>query len=146
VTPADGARVVRVDDVPVDLVLRSQEHLEELLREMQIITIGMQTATTADNPTGRVGRLVGEALERLEAARALTHEQARAVADAGGALVSLELSLPEGAAEDIRRLTELLEEADRLCEEGALITLASPPEVRSFRRDMAERLIRQLER
>ena len=143
-TAADGTRVIRLDAVPVALVLRSQDHLDELVRELQIIAIGVATATTDEPSPGRLASLVSEALERLDTMRAMTREQVRAAAEAGSETVALEITIPEGAAADIHQLVDLLDEADRLCEEGALLTLASPPEVRAFRREMAEQLVRQL--
>ena len=141
---ADGL-VVRLEKLPVALVLRAQEHIDELVRELQIITIGVQMATTDGPPAGRLGALVTEALDRLETVRALTRQQVRAAADDGRETVALEITVPRRAAGDISALMDLLDEADRLCDEGELLTLASPPDVRAFRRRVADQVLRQLE-
>lgn len=139
-------RSVRVEGVPVDLAVRSQEHMEELVRELQIIAIGIETGSTTDEPPARVARLISELLERHAAVRSANREVLREAALGGIGEVALEMELPVAAADDIRQLLLLLDQADRLCEEGALLTLASPPEVREFRRRAAEQLLDQLER
>lgn len=139
-------RSVRVEGVSVDLAMRSQEHMEELVRELQIIAIGMETDSATGEPPVRVAGLISELLERYAAVRSANREVLRGAADAGVGEVTLEMELPVDAAEDVRQLLVLLDRADRLCEEGALLTLASPPEVRQFRRRVAEQLLEQLDR
>ena len=51
---------------------------------------------------------------------------------------------PREAGESVLQLQELVTEADRLCEQEQLLTLASPPELRELRAWMAHEVSGQL--
>lgn len=129
--------------VPVDLHLRSVQHISDLRHELLIVRAGEETGQRdhdsrlakllddidPDGVSGAAGRT------QSEAARA----EGRATID-----LELELELPADAASACVRMVAALEEADELCRELELLTLAAPPEVAAFRRWVAAELVGQL--
>ena len=62
----------------------------------------------------------------------------------GERTVDLETKVPPAAAGAALDYLELLERADELCRAGVLLTSEPPPEVKSLRRWLVERMVAQL--
>lgn len=132
--------------VPVRLFLESQDHQHDLIRELQLIDIGARFDVATTAVSKRLGNLIGDILSRYAAVRSATRAQATAALERGEEFVDLEVPVEEGMAEALREWLALLEEADRLCEGGELLLLASRPEVRDLRRRYVEEITARLER
>lgn len=135
-----GWRLVRLAACPVEPSIRQDQHLDELVRELQLL------ASDRDNPASLA--LVAElqtvlttpAHARLTGRRMA--EQARAD---GLDHVDVEMAMPHEFAALMRRLHAAVHRADELCEENQLLAVASPPEIRELREWMAHEILVQLE-
>lgn len=146
-TPADGTLppgwvAVRLAGCPVDLSLRQDQHLDDLVRELTLMS-----ADHHNNPAS------AELAKRLEAilrapahARLAGRRQARLARSRGERLVDVEMAMPREFSADVRQLHEAVTEADVHCEEQRLLTLTSPSDLRELRLWMTEEIIAQAER
>lgn len=138
--PADLV-TVRLLDVPVDLRLRSEQHGNELVREMTLLT--MRPDMQADVPE-RLCKVANQLKDQygpqVEASAAITHQ---AAAEGRSTIPELVYELPPSVTEFVRQLDLLLREVDEFCSAGEhLLTLATPPDVAAYR----EWTIREVER
>ncbi len=128
---------VCLEGVPLALLSASREHRDDLARELVLMSIDHDDA--ADLPDRLV--VLGDRLSR-EIDVVLAQ-----MADAdqrGESSVDLLIEISPDAAKVIAEVVDLLEEADRFCAEGALLTLAASDEVRAFRRWCATEIATQL--
>lgn len=142
-TPAalpEGWTMVRLAGCPVVLSLRQDEHLDELVRELQLI--GGDLARPRSHAIARQlqGLLTGPAHARHTGRRI-----AQEAAAAGLEQIDIDMAMPREYSAEVQRLNAAVQEADLLCEEMELLTLASSPELRLLRRWMTEQLTDQIE-
>ena len=135
----DGWTVVRLADCPVRLSLRQDEHLDELVRELQLLN-------AHDAPRSR--EIAGE-IQGLLAAPAHARHTGRRIARiaerAGREHVDVDMALPGEASQMVRGLQAAVAAADQLCLERRLLTLASSEELTALRRWMTEEIVAQVE-
>ncbi len=122
---------VCLERVPLALYRASQEHREGLIREFVLMTLDDADATGVP---ARLVALSEELADRFAGETALLEAQVDEAEQRGEATVDLSMELPPEALDVLDRVVELLEEADRYCAEGALLTLAASDQVRAFRR------------
>jgi hypothetical protein len=134
---------VRLLRIPVDLMARSNQHQQELLREFTLIQLS-DKAAKADVPV-RLVEVIERYRQEFAKLSVRTRGQFAAARERGELYVDLELDLPRGAPQAARELRELFDEADEFCRRGDLITLATPPEFAAFRRWFLDEIIRQFE-
>lgn len=140
----DITETVVLPAVPVRLLLESQDHQHDLIRELRLIDLGERfDVTSADSPLD-LARMINEILVRYGHVRAATREQAVAALNEGKEVVDLKVPVRHGMADALRRWLQLLEEADRFCDQGDLLTLAAPLAVRELRRWYVEQLTGRL--
>jgi hypothetical protein len=132
---------VRLLRFPLPLWARSQEHVDELLREFALI------AESEDHQSvpRRLLALIAE-LTASYAGISSSPEQHRDDALARGETVTdLLYHVPAGASEAIRHLGEMLDLADEYCRQGShLLTLQTPADQLAFRRWFLDEFIVQL--
>jgi hypothetical protein len=131
VTDAELAEV-HVLRFPLALWQRSQEHVDELLREFALVAQGEE-----DHPS--VPRRLLDLIADLTATYAGISAQPEEARDQailrGLAETDLVYRVPVGVTDAIRQLGEMLEEADAYCRQGShLLTLQTPPDQLRFRR------------
>lgn len=136
-----GWALVRLVECPVALSLRQDSHLDELVRELQLLAVDEHNSESAAIAEEIQGLLVSPAHARLTGRRAA--EQAR---DDGLESVDVEMAMPREFGQLVEQLQRAVARADRLCEEGRLLTLASPPELRALRAWMAHEVLGQTSR
>lgn len=136
---------MRIDDVPVRLFLESQDHQDDLIRELKLIEISDHSDGSTAEVSHRLARLIGDILSRYQPVRRITREQAMAALDRGDDVVSLDVPVFPGMADALREWLRLLEEADAVCGHGELLLLATRPEVRDLRRRYVAELVKRLE-
>jgi anti-sigma regulatory factor (Ser/Thr protein kinase) len=135
-----GWAMVRLQGCPVHLSLRQDRHLDELVRELQLID------ADRDNPRSRVlaaqlqGLMSGPAHARHTGRR--TAEQAAAE---GKGYIDIDMAMPREFSSAVQALHSAVKAADVLCEEMRLLTLASAPELRALRQWMTEQLVSQID-
>ena len=137
-TLPEGWGRVRMLGCPVELSLRQDRHLDELVRELQLISID-------DNPASR--RLAAQLQDLLRGPAAARHtgrRVAQEAAAAGQESIDIEMAMPREFSAEVEKLQEAVQHADRLCEEMQLLTLASTPDLRALRGWMTEQVAHQL--
>jgi hypothetical protein len=147
VTDGDDAAPasLRLDDVPVRAFLESQDHQEDLVRELQLIRIGEREHGMAEPPQ-ELARLVSAILQRYSDVRTSTRAQAAAALKRGETACTLDVPVRAGMADALREWLRLLEAADAICEQGdAMLLTASRPDVRELRRWYVRELTQRLE-
>jgi len=133
-----GWALVRLVQCPVALSLRQDSHLDELVRELQLLGIDDGNRESAAIAEEIQGLLVSPTHARIAGRRAA--EQAR---DQHREVVDVEMAMPREFGALVEQLQGAVARADRLCEEGRLLTLASPPELRTLRAWMAHEVLGQ---
>lgn len=121
---------VRLLGAPVRLWERSREYHEGLTREFALLALG--------DPESRhvPARLLNLVSDVSREYGAFTHDAEAQLARArsvGSVTVDLEYHVPPGVVPHARALMELLDQADRFCAAGDLLTLTTPEAVRAFR-------------
>lgn len=135
---------VRLLNVPTELVIRNRRHLDDLLHELQIMQAGVESGEAQPGP--RLAALMVEILDAYSPARDLVREQAERAWAEGRQTIDIDLEVPPPMAGAAVRLVELLEQADRMCHELQLLTMAAPPEVAALRRWVGAQIVAQLDR
>lgn len=136
-----GWALVRLVQCPVTLSLRQDSHLDELVRELQLLSVDEHNHESAAIAEEIQGLLASPAHARLTGRRAA--EQAR---DDHLEAVDVEMAMPREFGVLVEQLQRAVARADRLCEEGRLLTLASPPELRELRAWMTHEVTGQASR
>lgn len=126
--------VVVLEGVPVELFLESQDHQHDLIRELVLVDLGVRTAVAELALPQRVTALIADILHDYRDVRSQTRDQALAARERGEATTTLHVPVRPGLVDALRRWLRLVEEADRCCDEGALLTLPASPEIRTLRR------------
>jgi hypothetical protein len=131
--------------IPVAIWARTQEHIDELLREFTLIAA--QLRDHRENPDVPV-RLIELVKHLTDEYGGLNTDQENRLADAaqeGLGELDLVYHVPPEATEACIRLQDMLDEADAYCTQGEhLLTLATPPELNRFRRWFLDEFINQL--
>jgi anti-sigma regulatory factor (Ser/Thr protein kinase) len=140
---AAGLRTVRFPAVPVDGYLALQAHNDALFRELELISIELETAGPA-RVAPPVAELVGQLYSRFRGQRDSYRDVVAAAQVRGEPTVDLETKVPPAAAGAALEYLELLERADELCRDGVLLTPEPPAEVKTLRRWFVEEMVAQL--
>jgi hypothetical protein len=137
----DGWKTMRIPQVPVRLTLRLDQHLDDLVRELQLIDTDRE-----HSPPREVARLIHGLVTGPAWARHTGRRIALDAAAAGLEYVDIEMSAPRAMSPGVTQLLEAAREADRLCEKYGLLTLAATPEMDRLREYFTEMMVGQLER
>jgi anti-sigma regulatory factor (Ser/Thr protein kinase) len=141
---ADGElRTVRFRDVPVEGYLALQAHNDALFRELELISIELETGGAA-RIAPPVAELVDQLYWRFRNQRDSYRDVVASALARGEPTVDLETKVPASAAGAALGYLELLERADELCRAGVLLTSEPPAEVKALRRWFVEQMVAQL--
>jgi hypothetical protein len=136
-----GWVMVRLAQCPVGLSLQQDRHLDELVRELQLLSVDRGSAHSAALADEIRGLLVSPTHARLTGRRAA--ERAR---DEGKEVVDVDMAMPREFSSLVEQLQVVVARADQLCRDGQLLTLASPPEVQELRAWMTHEIVAQATR
>lgn len=141
---SDDVVEVRMLNLPVPAYALAQEHLEDLLREFELITQSAGPDLDGSVPA-RLVALVDE-LETTYRATTLAQDMrlVQAVEAGEREIDELVFWLPHQAAWDSSRLGHLLDDADDYCVAENLLTPGSPAEAKRFRDWYLGEIIRQI--
>ncbi len=139
VLPADWARV-RMVQCPVQLALRIDQRLDDLVRELQLID-----SEEGSTPPRELGLLIERLVTRPAFARHMGRRIALDAAAAGLEYVDIEMTLPRAMAPGVGELLAADNLADEICETHQLLTPRSTPEMVSLRTWMTECIMTQAE-
>lgn len=134
---------VRLRQVPVDLWTRARAHQEAVRREFDLMR--------ASEPAGSVPHRLLALLEDLDTRFGDVGESSRqeleAAADRGEEYADVVFEGPPAAAVAARELAAMLSEVDEFCRAGDhLMTVATPPDLVSFREWFLDEFTRQIDR
>jgi hypothetical protein len=133
--PAEELVEVVLVGVPLELHQRSQEHGDELVRELSLISEQMRADGDVHSLPPRLVGLIGELTGRYGAFTAEAEERLEQAYSQGRSSVDLVFRVPDSVASASRHLAQILDEADEYCRAGRhLLTLASPAELVRYRR------------
>ncbi len=127
--------------LPVNVQLRSIQHISDLRHELLIVRSGEEAGRVGHDP--RLGKLLDD-IDPDGIVGAAGRAQTEAAKADGLDEIDVELDLSPETAPSYERMVAALEEADDLCRELELLTLAAPPEVADFRRWAAAEIVGQL--
>ncbi len=135
-----GWVLVRLEGCPVQLSLRQDDHLDELIRELQLMAGDRPNPRSAALASRLQGLLVSPAHARYTGRRI-----AERAAAAGREFVDIDMAMPREFSDQATKLKAAIEAADALCEELQLLTLASSDDLRKLRAWMSEQIVCQIE-
>ena len=144
--PSTDGRVryrVELGDVPTDLLIAAKAHVDSLIRELTLSSVGAASGVSASLPTHLV-ELIHSVVTEFSEARDSIKRQALAAAERGDPRTTLSLSLPVDAADSGERYLAALTEADSHALASRLLTLAAPPQHQAFRRWYVTSLVQLL--
>jgi len=122
---------VRLVAFPLRLWQQSQEHVDELLREFALIAQGDEQHLSVPR---RLVDLVAEVTAAYAGISSGTERERDDAIHMGMREITLVYWVPPGVCNAIRRLGDMLEEADEYCRGGEqLLTLQTPPDQLLFR-------------
>lgn len=135
--PKDWKLVV-VPDAPVGLSIRIDNHIDEVIRELQLID------SSPGSPTAEQARLIQE-LVSVPFARHTGRAQALDAADRGQTHVDIRLPMPRQASPSVRALLDTMREADQLCRDHQLLAVPATEEMDLLREWFTHNMVTQLE-
>ncbi len=133
---------VDLGEVPTALLLEAKAHVDNLVRELTLAAAGAE-AGAARLPDHIVGLLDG-VVHRFATTRAAVKQAALSAAARGEPVTRLVLTLPASAVDASEEYLDALDRADRYACAARLLTLATPPTHRVFRRWYVEALTGEL--
>jgi anti-sigma regulatory factor (Ser/Thr protein kinase) len=139
----EGLHTVRFPGVPVAGYLALQAHNDALFRELELISIELESGGAA-RVAPPLADLVGQLYWRFRGQRDSYRDVVAAALARGEPTVDLETKVPRSAAGSARGYLELLERADELCRAGVLLTPEPPARVKDLRRWFVEEMVAQL--
>lgn len=131
---------VRILGLPLDVMQRSSEHTDELLREFALIR-----EEGSEHVPARLLALVEELRGRFGSFSESARQAMLAAMERGDETIDLSYEVPPAVAAAARQLSTLLDEADDFCRAGELLTLATLPEGVAFRRWYLDEFQRQVD-
>jgi hypothetical protein len=135
-----GWVLVRLAGCPVELSLRQDQHLDELVRELQLLAVNRGDTHSREIASQISALLTSPAHARLTGRRIA--EQARSQ---GLSVVDIDMAMPREFSPLVQQLEAAVSRADILCEQDQLLALASPPELRELRAWMTHQIVSQAE-
>lgn len=139
----DQLATVRLLEVPVPLRFKSLQQGAELVREMQLLTIGL---AGGQEVPARLVDLAGRVTEQYGPFTAPQAAELEEAYERGVAVVpEVVYRVPAASADMARHLQDILAEAEEYCRSGKhLLTLATPPDVATYRAWMLGEFERQI--
>jgi hypothetical protein len=139
----NGLVTVRLVGLPVKVHVQSSEHGDELMREFTYLR-AQSADQDAPSVPARLLDLVDELTGQFSGFTAGTQAELDEAAASGADTIDLEYRVPVSVGPACVHLADLLEEADRYCQEGEhLLTLATPDELVRYRQWFLDEFVRQ---
>jgi GAF domain-containing protein/anti-sigma regulatory factor (Ser/Thr protein kinase) len=140
---AEERFIVRLGDVPTDLLLAAKAHVDNLVREFHLAAGGAASGHSAAVPQP-LAQLIETVVHRFADARQAIKRQAIAASERGAPRTELTLMLPASSADAGEAYLAALDEADAYARATRLLTSETSPQHRVFRHWYVESLITQL--
>ncbi|HTL85902.1 MAG TPA: hypothetical protein VL856_12010 [Acidimicrobiia bacterium] len=140
-TPSELGTVL-LRGFPLDVFRDARRHSEGVLREFAFIVDGGGDNTELPR---RLLDIVTRVRARSAGLNAGAERALEGARDRGDKSVDFELLVPLRMAAGATEFADLLDAVDEYCQSGQLLTLATPPEIRDFRRWYLHELAHQVE-
>lgn len=134
----DDGLPVLLQDLPVDLYAETHLHHQELRRELRLLALAHGDAYPIASSISRVFRSFDDQLRRSEGVTALD-----AALEEPAGHIDAHLVVPPALPHTANRMIDMLELADTFCRSERLLSLATSPEQRAFRRWYLGEFVRQ---
>lgn len=138
-----GTVTVRILGLPLDVYYEAEEHNDAVIRELTLIVQSSEASDAHDVPR-RLLALANDVHKAFARATPGLRAQVERARERGHERVDLELRVPTEGWQKLSTLATQLDELDRFCENGDMLTIASPPRLRRFRRWYANEVSRQV--
>jgi hypothetical protein len=129
---------VRLAGCPVRLSLRQDEHLDELIRELQLVGSDRANATSRSLAVELRDLLSGPAHARHMGRRIAQRADAE-----GRDAIDIDMAMPREFAAEVLKLDAAVKAADVHCEQMRLLTVASSDELRALRAWLTHEIVAQ---
>jgi hypothetical protein len=140
-TPPELSTVV-LRAFPLDVFREARNHSEGVLREFAFIVDGGGDNTELPR---RLLDIVNRVRARGAGLNTGAERAIESARDRGDKSVDFELVVPVRMAAGATEFADLLDEVDKYCQSGELLTLATTPEIREFRRWYLHEMAHQLQ-
>jgi GAF domain-containing protein/anti-sigma regulatory factor (Ser/Thr protein kinase) len=138
-------RQVQLPGSPAILTLRSEEYIDELLREFELVRLGGRQGVLRSDYPQRLLAIMDEILTRFSGLRLSVRDQAEAALARGDATFMLTVQLPVLAVPAMRQFLTLIDEVETFAEAGHMLTLPPADEVRRYQRWLVTTVVTKLE-
>lgn len=138
--PIDDGLPVLLRDLPVELYANCYLHHQELRRELRLLALAHGDTYPIAGSISRVFRSFDDQLRRSGGTSAL---DAALEGEAAGKSIDVPLVVPQTLPHTASRMIDMLELADTFCRSERLLSLATSPEQRAFRRWYLGEFVRQ---
>ena len=135
---------VAVLDLPLRVYLEAEQHNDAVMRELTLIAHSSTGGPEGLDIPRRLLELSEEVRARFSTATTSLRRQVERARRSGAATLDMHVDVPAVGWEALLRLAAQLDELDTYCEAGDLLTLASPPSLRYFRKWYAQEVANQL--
>ncbi|HZQ29212.1 MAG TPA: SpoIIE family protein phosphatase [Acidimicrobiales bacterium] len=142
---APDLRSVVLAGAPAILTLRSEEYIDELLREFELVRLGGRQGVLRSDYPQRLLAIMDEILARFASVRLSLRDQAEAALTRGHATFTLTVDLPVLAVPAMRQFLTLIDEVEAFAEAGHMLTLPPAEEVRQYQRWLVGTIATKLE-
>ncbi|GAC1532782.1 MAG: hypothetical protein NVS3B12_11210 [Acidimicrobiales bacterium] len=132
---------VHLFGVPIRLLSEVSEQYDALFREFRLLA---ERSSNAPELPGRLITLVDDLTGRYRSFTTGTSAELDAAKASQRSSIDLEFRLPPEAGPATARYNDLLDEADRYCAAGSLLTLAPSPEAVALRKWLLGEFVRQV--
>ena len=133
---------VQLLGLPLRLAERTRRHQETLLREFQLIELADESGDSS--PPVRLLRLTAELRAAYDRLGFSSREFAIPRAERDDETADLQLLVPDDRGAAVEQLLEAMDEAEKWCESGELLTLVAPPGCRALRSWFLNEIVRQV--
>jgi GAF domain-containing protein len=140
---APPRHTVRLGAVPTSLLVEAKAQMDNVVRELTLMREGQRSDGGELSP--EMDELIETVTVDFADIRTEMKRQASAAERSGNPVTYLQLDLPPDAAVAAQRYLGALDAADRYARRARLLTLASPPSHRAFRRWYIDAIISQMQ-
>jgi GAF domain-containing protein/anti-sigma regulatory factor (Ser/Thr protein kinase) len=143
--PAPAMRSIRLPGVPALAVVRGDEFVDELVRELELVRLGGRQGVLRTDYPQRLLAVIEDVVSRFARARGSVRDQAEAALAAGEDVFTAEFELPAGAGVALQQTAALLAEVESFARDGLLLTMPRPDDVRAMQDRLLDAIVAQLE-
>lgn len=131
---------IRLEQLPLRVLARAQEHGDGLTREFALIA----TSMSSDSVPLRLQQLSEQLRSQYATYTEDTQRQIDEALDRGDQTIDAMFKVPTTVVDACLVLNRMLDEADDFCRSGDLLTLATPDDLVRFRRWYLGEFVRQV--